>query len=91
MIVCLNPDCQLPTQRCLDNRTIRTHPSDCARHYFSADIITTTPWTKIPDYPSDFLGISVAKKIGIATPSKDSTPVFYKIITKFKDKLNTAI
>lgn len=63
IIMCLNPNCKLPNNRCLDSFSIRTHPSDCSRHYFPADLILNTPWTLIPDYPSDPLGVSVAKKI----------------------------
>jgi hypothetical protein len=36
IVLCMNPDCSTPDSRCMDSRTLRTHPSDCSRHYFSA-------------------------------------------------------
>ena len=62
-VLCLNPRCPRPTNRCLDGCTIRTHPTDCSRYYYSADMIMETPWQEIPDYPSDPIGMAVGKKI----------------------------
>jgi len=83
----LNPNCSLSSDRCLDSQNIRTHPSDCSRHYFSADVVTSTDWRNIADYPSDPLGSSVKKKIDMELKkegSGNSVPYFKRIVANFK-------
>jgi hypothetical protein len=63
LVICMNPACPAPHLRCMDSRTLRTHPPDCSRHYFSADTIINNKWTNIQDYPSDPTGISVSRKL----------------------------
>lgn len=85
ILVCLNPSCPAPEQRCLDSRSLRTHPSDCSRHYFPVDTIASTPWAQIPDYPSDPLGIAISKKI--RQMGTKSQSVFRKIVDDLKERL----
>lgn len=64
-LVCLNPHCLRPKERCLTTATLHSHPKDCVDYYYPADEIADKHWTQLEKYPVDSLGVAAKKKFAL--------------------------